>query len=141
MPPTATDRPSLPKALRRDSLWTLALLAITAFAWSSELPGSLLVLVTGPATIIFAISALTNARGVEAAASIRMWLWIAMGVGAMSLLAGVSLILLRGPIEERQACNARAITETAKNECEAQFEKDSAELVERYRNYGTVKKP
>ena len=141
MPPTTTDRPALPKALRRDSLWTLTLLAITAFVWSGELPFSLLVLVTGPATIIFAISALSNARGVEAAGSIRMWLWIAMGVGVMSLLAGVSLILLRGPIEQSQACYARAITETAKNECKAQFKKDSDELVERYRNYGTVKKP
>ena len=141
MAPTTTERPALPKALRRDSMWTLGLLAVTALAWVADMPVSFAVIVTGPATIVFGISALVNARGVEAATSIRMWLWIAIGVGGMSLLAGVSLILLRGPIEQSQACYERAITETAKHECKVQFAKDSQELMNRYATYGTGTKP
>ncbi len=88
-----TERPTLPKALRRDSLWTLVLLAVTALAWAQGLPAALFVVLTGPATIVFAIYALVHARGVEAATSIRMWLWIAIGVGAMSFVGGLGLFL------------------------------------------------
>ena len=136
-----TERPTLPKALRRDSMWTLGLLALTAIAWAMAMPASLLVVITGPATIALAISALVHARGVEGAGSIRIWLWIAIGVGAMSLLAGLGLILMRGPIEHLEACYDRAITETATRACKAQYDKDYQELLDRYSNYGTRTNP
>ena len=136
-----TERPTLPKALRRDSMWTLGVLALTAVAWAMEVPASFLVVITGPATIALAISALVHARGVEGAATIRIWLWIAIGVGGMSLLAGLGLILMRGPIEQFEACTSRAITETARRECTAEYDKEYQEQLDRYSSYGTGTKP
>ena len=122
-------------------MWTLGLLAVTALAWAQGLPAALFVVLTGPATIVFAIYALVHARGVEAATSIRMWLWIAMGVGAMSFFGGLGLFLARAPIEHNQACMERAITQTAKRECTAQYEKEYQELLDRIENYGKVTNP
>ena len=132
MAPTATERPALPRALRRDSLWTLGLLGLTALAWAIGGEVSYLVLASGPATIVFAISALVNAKGVEAASGIRIWLFIAMGVGAFSLVAGLGLILMRGPTEQLDACMARAITQTAERQCLAEFKIAYDELIQRY---------
>ena len=67
-----------------------------------------------------------------------MWLWIAIGVGVMSILAGIGLVLMRGPLEQLEACYARAITPTAQRECEAEYEKSYEELLEKYREYGAV---
>jgi len=139
MAPTSTpERPTLPRALRRSSLWTFGLLALSALLWTVGLPGSLLVVVTGPATIIFAISALLHTRGVDAVAGIRVWLWIAIAMGGMILLGGIGLILMRGPTEQLEACLDRALTETAKRECQVQYEESYKELLDRYANYGKV---
>src|SRR6187402_2988818 len=138
MAPTATERPALPRALRRDSTWTLALLGVTALAWAIGGDVAYTVLVSGPATIVFAISALINSRGVEATGGIRIWLFIAIGVGGLSLVAGLGLILMRGPTEQLDACMSRAITQTAERECLAEFKVAYDELLERY---GAVTKP
>jgi len=137
-PTSAPERPTLPKALRRDSLWTFGLLGASALLWMVGIPGSLFVLLTGPAAIAFAASALINSRGVDAVAGIRVWLWVSMAMGAMILLAGLSQVLTYGPTQSWQACRDRAITETAKRECEVQYEKDRKELLDRYSQYGRV---
>ena len=139
MTPTSTpERPTLPKALRRDSLWTFALLGASALLWMMGLPASFLVLLTGPAAMAFAVSALINSRGVDAVAGIRVWLWVAMGMGGMILLGGLGQVATYGPTQNWQACLDRAITETAKRECEAQYKKERQELLERYSKLGTV---
>lgn len=132
MAPTATERPALPRALRRDSAWTLGLLGVTALAWAFGGRVSYLVLLSGPATIAFGISALINSKGVDAAKAIRVWLVIAVGVGGLSFIAGLGLILMRGPIEQLEACMSRAITESAKRECLAQYQTSYEELLSRY---------
>lgn len=138
MTSTPTERPQLPRALRRDSLWTFGLLGLSAFAWALGLPVSLLVLLSGPATISFAISALINSRGVAAAGGIRLWLWIAIGMGGMILAAGLGLLLMRGPTEQFERCLDRAITESAKRECQAEYEQARDDLLKRY---GAVTNP
>jgi len=138
MTPTATERPALPKNLRLTSMLTLILLGLTALAFAVGMPLSLIVLVTAPATIGLAIAALVFSRGVASAGGIRVWLWIAIGVGVMSILAGIGLVLMRGPLEQLEACYARAITPTAQRECEAEYEKSYEELLEKYREYGAV---
>lgn len=139
MTPTSTpERPALPKALRRDSLWTFALLGVSALLWMVELPVAFLVLLTGPAAIAFAASALINSRGVDAVGGIRVWLWVSMAMGGMILLGGLNLVLTYGPTERYQACLDRAITETAKRECLVQYEKERQELLDRYSQYGRV---
>lgn len=141
MAPTTTERPALPKTLRRASMWTLIMLAVTALAWALGMPYEFAVLATGPATIIFAIYALISSKGVEAASGIRVWLWIAIGVGVITLVAGLGLILMRGPIERLEACLGRSITETARTECEVQYQEDYQQLLERYSDYGSLTKP
>ncbi|MGC4175909.1 hypothetical protein [Demequina sp.] len=139
MTPTSTpERPTLPKPLRRDAIWTFALLGASALLWGTGVPTQFLVLLTGPATIGFAISALLNSRGVDAVAGIRIWLWIAIGMGGMILLGGFGLVLMKGPTEEYQACMDRAITQSAKRECETQYKEAQEELLKRYQNYGVT---
>jgi len=138
MTPTATERPALPKPLRLTSMWTLIMLGITALAFAIGLPTSLIVLLTAPATIGLAITALAYSKGVTAATGIRVWLCIAIGIGVMATLSGLTMLLLRGPYEQLEACMARAITPTAQRECRVEFEKSYNELVEKYRDFGTV---
>lgn len=132
MAPTTTERPALPTNLRRTSLWTFALLAVTALAFALGLPASLVVLVTAPATISCAIAALIYSRGVESAVGIRIWLWVAIAIGGMSLLAGLGILVMREPLEQLEACYDRAITPNAQRECEAEYEKAYNDLLERY---------
>ena len=132
MTSTPTERPQLPRALRRDSLWTFGLLGVSAFAWALGLPTSLLVILSGPATIAFAISALINTRGVETAAGIRVWLAVAMAMGSMIMVAGFGLLIMRGPTEQLERCLDRAITESAKRECQADYDKAYEDLLKRY---------
>jgi hypothetical protein len=140
MAPTTTERSPLPTTLRRTSMWTLGLLAVTAIAWAIGMPTALVVLATAPATIACAISALIYSKGVEAAAGIRIWLWIAIAVGGLSFVAGLGLILMRGPIEQLDACYDRAITQTARRACEVQYEDAYKRLVDKYGSY-TVTTP
>jgi len=139
MAPTTTERPALPTNLRRTSLWTFALLGVTALAFALGVPTSLVVLATAPATIAFAIAALIYSRGVEGLGGIRIWLWIAVAIGGMSLLAGLGILLMREPLEQLEACYERAITPTAQRECEADYEKAYNDLLERYGTTGVVK--
>lgn len=132
MAPTATERPTLPANLRRTSLWTFVLLGVSAFAFLLDVPSSLIVLVVAPAAISCAIASLIYSRGVEAAVGIRIWLWVAIAISAMSFLGGLGVLLMREPLEQLQACYARSVTPTATRECDAEYEKAYNELLERY---------
>lgn len=129
-PQTPTDK--APAPVLRDARWTLVLLAVTAFAWVLGMPVTWIVLLTGPATITFAIIALIRSQGVKGLGGMRIWLWVAMVVGAVSLLGAFGVLLLREPIARLESCMATAITETAKRECAAQYEQDTEDLLSRY---------
>lgn len=132
MTSTPTQRQQLPHALRRDSLWTFGLLGLSALLWTVGLPLSLLVVISGPATISFAISALINSRGVESATGVRVWLAIAIAMGAWVMVSGLSMILLKEPTEQLEHCRDRAITESAKRQCKAEYEQALDDLLKRY---------
>jgi len=132
MTTTPTQRPQLPRELRRDAMWTFVLLGLSALLWMLGLPLSLMVLASGPATVSFAISALINSRGVVDAAAIRVWLGVAIAMGGLILLAGLGLLLMRGPTEQFERCLDRAITETARRECQVEFEKARDDLLKKY---------
>jgi hypothetical protein len=139
MTPTSTpERPTLPKQLRRDSLWTFGLLGVSALLWSAGLPTQYLVLITGPAAMAFAVSALFNTRGVDAVVGIRVWLWIAIAMGGMILLGGLLAVVFREPQEQLQACLDRAITDTAQRECRAEYQKAVEDLLAKYPKYGSA---
>lgn len=132
MTPTQTPTDKPPAPVLRDARWTLSLLAVTAFAWVLGMPATWIVLLTGPATITFAVIALIRSQGVTGLGGMRIWLWVAMVVGAISLLGAFGVLLLREPIERLENCMATAITETAKRECAAQYEQDTEDLLSRY---------
>ncbi len=113
-------------------MWTFVLLGLSALLWMLGLPLSLMVLASGPATVSFAISALINSRGVVDAAAIRVWLGVAIAMGGLILLAGLGLLLMRGPTEQFERCLDRAITETARRECQVEFEKARDDLLKKY---------
>jgi len=128
----------MPLNLRRTTMWTLILLAVTMLAFALGTPSSFAVLVLAPATISCAIAALIYSRGVTGVGTVRVWLSIAIGVGCISLLAGAMMVLVRAPYEQLEQCLARAITPTAQRECRAEFDEAYEDLME---NYGVVTKP
>jgi len=136
--PTANDRPQLPARLVRDTRWTLVLLGATMLTWVFGVPIVLVALVTGPAAAAFAISALIRSRGLKGVFAMRIWLWVAVGVGALSTVTAAGVLILREPLAQLSDCNARAITETAKRQCVVDYEQAYQDLLERY---GVTTKP
>lgn len=132
MTPTGTPTEKLPSDVLRDTRWTLILLGITLLAWVMGPPVLWIVFLTAPATITFAITALIRSQGVEGMGGMRIWLWVAMAVGGVSLLGAFGTVLLYDANQRLDECMETAITESAKRECAAQFERDTAELLERY---------
>jgi len=132
MTPTGTPTEQLPADVQRDTRWTLGLLAATLLAWVMGPPVLWIVFLTAPATITFAITALIRSQGVTGMGGMRVWLWVAMAVGGISLLGAFGTVLLHGPTQRLEECMETAITESAKRECAAQYEEDTAELLERY---------
>lgn len=107
-------------------------------AWVFGVPIVLIALLTGPAAAGFAIAGLVRSRGLPGAAAIRVWLWIAIGVGALSTATAGGVLVLREPLTQLNDCYSRAITETAKQQCVADYDKAYNDLLARY---GLVTKP
>lgn len=130
--PTANDGPQLPPRLLRDTRWTLILLGATLLTSVLGVPMVLLAIVTGPAAAGFAISGLVRSRGLTGVLVLRMWMWFAVGIGALSTITAAGALILREPLAQLSDCNARAITETAKRQCVIDYEQAYRDLLARY---------
>ena len=64
--------------------------------------------------------------------AMRVWLWVAVGVGVLSTITAAGVLVLREPLTQLTECNARAITETAKRQCMVDYEQAYQELLSRY---------
>ncbi|WNM23966.1 hypothetical protein RN607_11390 [Demequina capsici] len=104
----------------------LALLLLLGFPWT------LGALVLGPVTIVAGIIALTS-RG---AADLRGWsranAIVGVVLGGLSAMSAAGMLLLFQPLNDLASCNSRAITNSARQQCQTDFDQAYQDLLHRY---------
>ncbi|WP_296664690.1 hypothetical protein [Demequina sp.] len=122
MPPTPEAAPEVSRRARRAVRWSLALFALTLLLLLAGPRWGLLTLVVAPAMAAAAVTSLVMLRGTPRMGALRVMLSVGIGVSLTALLYGLGLLVFRGPVEELAACQERAITESAKRQCLADYE-------------------
>lgn len=121
---------ALPAGARRDSGFFLLAFAITIVLYFLSIPLIYGVFVSAPAAAFFAGRALWRSRQVPKIASFRVGLIGGAVASGFALLTGVAMIVFHEPVTELQTCSARAITQTAADKCQRDYQKNLEELME-----------
>ena len=124
------DEHTLPAGARRDSGFFLLLFAVTIVLYFFSIPLVYGVLLTGPAAGFFAVRALIRSRSVPKITGYRVGLSAGIGVAGLAMLTGFAMIVFHGPVSELQNCSARAITQTAEDQCQRDYQDNIQALME-----------
>ncbi len=137
--PEPTPRPETP--LTPAQRWTrslavlvvgLALLLLLNFPWTL---GALLL---GPITAVAGIVVLASRGSSELTTWARANAVVAIVLGVIATTNAAAMLMLLGPYSEYTDCQSRAITTSAEQACQAEFEQATNEmtddLLERYRD-------
>ncbi len=128
--PEAT--PAVDPRATRAVRWSIGLLAATLLLLILGPRWGLLTLGLAPATAIAMVVALVRLRGVPGAGGLRVMFGLGIGICAFALVYGIGLVIFHGPVQDLVACQDRAITETAKRQCAAEYEQASFDLLRQW---------
>ena len=120
----------LPAGARRDSGIFLLLFAVTILLYFLSIPLIFGVIATGPAAAFFAIRAVYRSRKVPKVTSFRVGLLSGALVSFFALFTGLAMVIFYEPVAELQACNTRAITQTATDQCQRDYQNNIEQLME-----------
>lgn len=118
------DKPAskLPPAAQRDSRIFMLLLAVTVLLYVMSIPLAFGVIVTGPVAAVFGLLALFRSHSATGVATFRYAMIAGVLVSGFAALMGVALLVFRGPVEELQTCLSRAITSSAEETCQREYQ-------------------
>lgn len=117
-----TDEGVLPAGARRDSGFFLLMFTITIVLYFLSIPLIYGVFLSAPAAAFFATRAIWRSRKVSKVTSFRVGLIGGIVASGFAVLTGFAMIVFHGPVSELQNCTSRAITQTAQNECERNYQ-------------------
>lgn len=132
MTPTPPETVEMPPGARRDIRWFMVLLLVTVVVHLIGLPLALGALVTAPAAIVFGIKALVGVRRMPAMAGLRVGISMGLGLSTMAIVLSLGMILFYGPLTQLAECNARALTNVAERECQAEYEQGIEDTLSRF---------
>ncbi len=104
----------------------LAMLLLLGFPWT------LGALVLGPVTTIVGIVVLVAKGSADLGTWARANAVIGVVLGAFSGMSAVGMLILFEPLTELDSCRARAITTSAEDACQADFDQAYEDLLSRY---------
>lgn len=112
--------------------WFMGFLLATLLLYFLSIPFLYFSLVTGPATITFAVLALVATRADAKVTGLRVGLSMGIVVAGMSMLLAVGTFVFEDMFTELRDCQARAITITAQRECQDAYDQAYKEELERF---------
>ncbi|MFN3866793.1 MAG: hypothetical protein ACK4MD_08790, partial [Demequina sp.] len=125
-----TSESPLPLGARSDSKIFLLLLAATVVLYMLSIPLAFGVLLTGPAGALVGIRALYRSLSTPRAGSFRFAMVTGVLVSGFATFMGLVLFVAREPVENFQACLTRAITTSAEDACQRQYQEDVEDLAD-----------
>ncbi|MFW7413741.1 hypothetical protein [Demequina sp. SO4-18] len=125
-----TRESRLPPGARRDSGIFMALLAATVLLYMASIPIAFGVIATGPAAAIFGLRALYRSRSTPEVVTFRWAMIAGVLLCGFAAFMGLALVLFREPVQERQDCMARAITQAAESACQREYEEGVERIVQ-----------
>lgn len=112
----------LPPAAQRDSRIFMLLLAASVLLYLMSIPLAFGVIVTGPVAAVFGLLALFRSRSAKGVATFRYAMVAGVLVSGFAALMGLALLVFRGPVEDLQTCLSRAITSSAEEACQREYQ-------------------
>ncbi len=118
------ERPKspLPPGARRDSKIFLMLFGATVLLYLLSLPLIFGVILTGPVAAFFAVRSLWRSRSVAGVLMFRYTMIAGTAAVLFAALTGVAMIFFHEPVRALQECNSRAITQTAQDQCQRDYQ-------------------
>lgn len=120
----------LPKGARRDSGFFLLFFAITIVLYFLSIPLIFGVFLSAPAAVFFALRAVWRSRKVSKVMSFRIGLIGGAVACGFAMLTGFAMIVFHGPVTELQNCMSRALTQTAQNQCQRDYQDNLEQQME-----------
>lgn len=124
------EQGALPAGARRDSGFFLLMFAITIVLYFLSIPLIFGVFLSAPAAAFFACRALWRSRSVPKVAGFRVGLIGGTLASGFALLTGMAMIVFYEPVSQLQTCTSRAITQTATDQCQRNYQEDLNQLME-----------
>ncbi|WP_084102246.1 hypothetical protein [Demequina sp. NBRC 110051] len=130
MPDTDTPTPTMPAAARRYSMIFMVLLGITLLLYLFSIPLAYGMLLTGPAAAIVGLRALWVTRKDKAIGYFRLSMTFGIIVAGFMTVTALSLVVFHDIVTELSDCMDRALTRSAVEQCEADYQDSLNGLVE-----------
>ncbi|GMA36349.1 MULTISPECIES: hypothetical protein [Demequina] len=139
MPDTETPTPQLSPAVRRYSVPFMVLLGLTLLLYLFSIPLAYGMLLTGPAAAIVGLRALWVTRKDKALAYFRLSMTFGIIVAGFMTVTGLSLVVFNGIVTDLSDCMDRAVTRSAVDQCEADYQDALNDVVEDiYERFGVT---
>lgn len=87
---------------------------------------------TAPATITFGILALVFSRHTAGLGGLRIGIAMGIALALLSILLALATLVFQDMFTDLTDCQSRAITITAQEQCQAEFDKGYNEQLERF---------
>ncbi|MFW2513049.1 hypothetical protein ACNI3K_04665 [Demequina sp. SO4-13] len=125
-----TRESRLPPGARRDSGVFMALLAATVLLYMMSIPIAFGVIGTSIAAAFFGLRALYRSRATSEITTFRWAMSSGVVLCGFAAFMGLTLVLFREPVQERQDCMARALTQAAESACDREYEEGVEQTVQ-----------
>lgn len=125
-----SQKSPLPPGARRDSKFFLLLFGATVVLYLLSLPMIFGVILTGPAAAFFGVRSLWRSRSVSGVLLFRYTMVAGIAASLLAGLTGLAMIVFHEPVSALRDCSARAITQTAQDQCQRDYEEGLSTAVE-----------
>lgn len=122
MPDTDTPQPTMPEQARRYTVPFMVLLGITLLLYLFSIPLAYGMLLTGPAAAIVGLRALWVTRKNKEFGYYRLSLTFGIIVAGFMTVTGLSLVVFHDIVTDLSDCMNRAVTRSAADQCEADYQ-------------------
>ncbi|WP_152649141.1 hypothetical protein [Demequina flava] len=112
----------MPDHVRRNVTWFTIVLGLTVLLYLFSIPLAYGMLITAPVAIFLGARILILSRKEKNAAVFRISVTLGLAIAGFSFLLGVSMVFLGTTITALQDCMERAVTNSAQQRCQTEYE-------------------
>ncbi|WP_084077201.1 hypothetical protein [Demequina sp. NBRC 110057] len=139
MPDNDTPSPQLSPAARRYSVPFMVLLGLTLLLYLFSIPLAYGMLLTGPAAALVGLRALWVTRKDKALAYFRLSMTFGTIVAGFMTVTALGLVVFNGIMTDLSDCMDRAVTRSAADQCEQEYQDSLNNVVEDlYERFGVT---
>lgn len=117
---------------RRYIQWFMGSLTVTLLLYFLSIPYLYFTWISAPVTITFAILALVETRVEKGVTGLRIGLSMGIVLGGLSMMLALGTLLFQDAFIELNRCQSRALTNSAKQECQDAYDEAYQKELEKY---------